>query len=94
MGNGESQGLGGLHINHKLQLRWLLDREVGGLRPFEYLVHVRRRALVISACHSPVAHQAAGLRNRSVAEHRWHPMPYCQFRELAPLLFVPRRAAP
>src|SRR6185295_16941882 len=36
----EAEGLGGLEIDHQLELRGLLERKIRGLRPFEDSVHV------------------------------------------------------
>jgi hypothetical protein len=33
------EGLGGLHVDHELELRGLLDREIGGADPPEDPVH-------------------------------------------------------
>jgi hypothetical protein len=38
--NGKAERLRGLHIDHKLELRGLLDGEVGRLSTFEDLIHV------------------------------------------------------
>src|SRR5262245_42171914 len=37
----QAQRLGGLEVDHQLELRRLFDREVGGFGPFQNLVHVR-----------------------------------------------------
>ena len=39
LGDGEAEGLGGLEVEDQLEFRGLLDRECGGLGPFEDLVH-------------------------------------------------------
>jgi hypothetical protein len=38
--DGEAERLCGLHVNHQLEFRGLLDREIGRLRALENLVHV------------------------------------------------------
>ena len=42
--NGEAEGVGGLQVDDKLELRGLLDGEVGGLGALENLVYVGRGA--------------------------------------------------
>src|SRR5690348_15799745 len=36
----EADLLGGLQIDHQLELRWLLDRKIGGICAFQYFVHI------------------------------------------------------
>jgi hypothetical protein len=36
----QAEGLGGLEVDHQLELRGLLYGEIGRLRPFQDLVHV------------------------------------------------------
>src|SRR5262252_10945840 len=40
----QAEGLGGLEVDDELELRGLLDRQVGGLGPLEDLVHIDRGA--------------------------------------------------
>jgi hypothetical protein len=38
--DGESQGFGSLEVDDQLELHGLLHRQLGGLRPFQDLVHI------------------------------------------------------
>jgi hypothetical protein len=38
MRNDKPERLGGLEVDHKIKLGWLLDRNVGGLRPAQNLI--------------------------------------------------------
>src|SRR5262245_23388090 len=57
----EAQRLGGLHIDHQLKLRWLHDRQVGGLRALEYFCDVNAGLAIRIVLPASVAHQAADL---------------------------------
>src|SRR5258706_9490384 len=46
LGDGQAEGLGGPEVDHQLELRRLLDGEVGRLRAFQDLVHVRSCATI------------------------------------------------
>src|SRR5262245_7515217 len=57
----ETERLGGLEVNQVLELRGLLDGQVGGLGALEDLVHVGSRApKQISSVHS-ISHKAPGI---------------------------------
>jgi len=43
--DGQAKGLRGLEVDHQLELRRLLDRQVGRLRAFEDLVYVNSGTL-------------------------------------------------
>src|SRR5262245_50717521 len=45
-GNGKAEGLGGLQVHDELKFRGLLHGQVGGLGPFEDLVHIGGRTAV------------------------------------------------
>ncbi len=55
---------GGLQVDDQLELRWLLDGEVGGFRALEDLVHVSRGPSEQIAKVWPVGHQAAGVHDK------------------------------
>ena len=49
-----------LEIDYKLKLRRLLDRQIGGLGPFEDLVHIRSGAPVQVVLARAVGHKPPG----------------------------------
>src|SRR6266542_778402 len=55
----QAEGLGSLEVDHQLELRRLLNGEVGGLSTFEDLVHVACGTAEIVGEFRAVAHQAA-----------------------------------
>src|SRR4029453_5332744 len=56
----EAHSLGGLHIDHQLELSWLHNREVGRLRPLKYFSDVNAGLVIRIFLPAAVAHQAAG----------------------------------
>src|SRR5262249_13441762 len=60
----EPERLGGLHVDHQLELRRLLHRKVPGLGALEDLVHEVCGASREIRHARPVGHEAAGFRNR------------------------------
>src|SRR5215475_636478 len=68
--NRETDLLRRLEIDHQLEFRGLLDRQIGGLGSLENFVHVICGASV-AVCKVPaVGHEAAGLYSFSAAVHR------------------------
>src|SRR5215470_381541 len=57
----ESQSLRSLEIDHQLELRGLLDRQVGGFRSLQNLVHVGGEESIHVRDAGAVTHEAAGL---------------------------------
>src|SRR5262249_56824051 len=56
--NFETERLGGLEIDHQLELGGLLDRQVGGLRTLENLVHVGSGAPIQISKVRSIGHEA------------------------------------
>src|SRR5262245_18039658 len=73
--NRQAQSLRGLEIDHQLELRWLLDGQVGGLGPFEDLVHVGGCTAVEVRKVRSIGHQTAG----------HNPFPYAKHARQVPL---------
>src|SRR6516225_7021073 len=65
--HGKAEGLGGLEVDPQFKFGWLLDREIGRFRTLE---NSRDIVAANAATHSyaihTVAHQATGIRERSV----------------------------
>src|SRR5262245_28772055 len=71
-----AERVGGLAIDHQVEFRRLLDRQVAGLGAFEDLIHIRRGAAekigkVLAVAHQPARHHVFPL-----PEHRRQPI--CQ----------------
>src|SRR6266567_3758733 len=58
----QPEGLGGLEVDDELELAGLLDRQVGGLRALEDLVHESSRAPLQVEIVCAIGHKTAGLR--------------------------------
>src|ERR1700730_5478318 len=58
-GEGEAQRVGGLKIDHELDLLVLLDRQIGGLGTFENPTGVGTDEAICLDRAGPIAHQAA-----------------------------------
>src|SRR5262249_43579114 len=59
--NGQTDLLGGLEIDHQLELRWPLNRQIGGLSSLQDLVHVNSRAPIDVIEIRSVGHQPASI---------------------------------
>src|SRR5713101_4410501 len=59
----QPEGLGGLEVDDQLELRRLLDGQVGGLGAFENLVHVGRGAPKQISSVRSIGHKAPGIDN-------------------------------
>src|SRR5437870_1710906 len=57
-GNGEAEGLGGLQVDHQLELRRLLDGQVGGFGTLQDTIHIDGSATAHVYQARPVGHQA------------------------------------
>src|SRR5207245_1727759 len=57
----KAEGLGGLEVDHQLELGRLLDGQVGGLRAFQDLVHVNGRAAERVGTAGSIGHEAASV---------------------------------
>jgi len=57
--NRDAERLGGLHVHHQLELRWLLDRQITWLCALEALIDIDCGPLKHFSRIGPVAHQAA-----------------------------------
>src|SRR5689334_7157290 len=68
--NRQPDRLRSLQVDDELDLRGLLDGEVGGLRALEYLVDIRGCPIVMCPVVLSVAHQSAGLDESTAPEHR------------------------
>src|SRR5712691_2020429 len=66
----QAEGLGGLHVDDQLELRWLLDWQVAWLRSFENLVHVCGGVPVHRGEIRRVGDESAGRHVVPVMEHR------------------------
>src|SRR5215470_16137165 len=78
VGTGEQRGqhfeakrLRGFEINHQLEFGWLLDWEVGRLRPAQYLVDNVSGAPEGGWEVRSVGHQTACFHILSIVVHRW-----------------------
>src|SRR2546423_879341 len=80
----EAKRFGGLEIDDQLELRRLLDREVGRLRAPEDLVHVRGGPPPEVLVSRVVAHQTAGLYEEPSLVHRRQPMRAGQLHDAPP----------
>src|SRR5262249_48140801 len=90
VGAGEDAGrkldtyrLSGVEVNHQLEFRSLLDREVLGLGAFENFYHIVSTAAVHGGEIDAVGHEPARLDVASVDEHARHSMLKRQFGDLA-----------
>src|SRR5438105_5017653 len=72
----ETKGLRGLKVDHQVELRGLLDRQIGGLRSFEDLVHIGRRTTKQRDIARRIRQQSPSVNILPVWVHRWQP----QFR--------------
>ena len=59
--NGQADLLGGFEIDYKLEFRWLLDRQVGGLSALKNAVNVVGGTPAQEARQRAVGHEEAGL---------------------------------
>ena len=67
----EAERLGGLEVDHQLELRGLLDRKVGGLGAFQDLVDVYRCATNLIVKVDPVGDKSAAFRKMAgIADRR------------------------
>src|SRR5687767_2007997 len=80
--NSQSDLLGGFQINNQLELRRLLDGEIGGLGPFKYLVHIRSGATVQVGEVNAIEHESSGFHISAPLVHHWQPAPYREFCNL------------
>src|SRR2546422_10998760 len=80
--NREAERLGGLHVDHELELRRLLDREVGWLRALEDFVYVRRRTPPEISEAGAVEHEPPDIHENSHAVNCRQPMSRCELRDL------------
>jgi hypothetical protein len=71
--NGEAERLGGLEVDHQLELRGLLHREVGGLGALEDLVHIGGRASPRIRQARPIGHEAPSVYIHSPGVHCGQP---------------------
>jgi hypothetical protein len=71
----QPEGLGGLQIDDHFELGGPLDRQVGGLRTLEDLVHesnITPRKLISAGLQG---HETPGIRKSSGLVDRWQPVP-------------------
>src|SRR5215475_676223 len=87
----EPQRLRGLEVDQQLELRWLLDREVGGLGTLEDLVHVGCGAAEVIGEGWSVGHQTAALRPLTIREETWQPSPGHEVHESTSIAVRRRR---
>src|SRR5206468_11864110 len=59
--NRKSECLGGLEVDHQLELRRLLDRQISGFCAFEYSVHEARRVSIGVGDARPIGHEPANV---------------------------------
>jgi hypothetical protein len=71
----EADRLCGLEIDHQLELRRALDREVGGLLTFEDAIDVAGRAPELVHEIGPVGDEAATGDEKPVEVDRWEAVP-------------------
>src|SRR6476620_3425871 len=71
----EPERLGGLEVDHQLELRRLLHGQVGGLGALEDLVHVGGEASEQIGEAYPIRHQPARIGKRSITEYRREVVP-------------------
>src|SRR5262250_3252841 len=83
--NREAEGLGGLQVDHQLELAGLLHGEVAGPGAFQDLVHVDGRAAEQVEKAGPIGHEAAGVHVLSLWVHGWQPIPVREARDPWPV---------
>src|SRR5215207_4621509 len=86
VGNGEAERLGCLEVDDELKRRRLLYWKIGGLGPFEDLIHVGGGAPPLRGHRYPVRHEAALLRKVSKVRDRRQPTPERQVRDSRPII--------
>ena len=69
-GHGEAECLGGLEVDHQLEIGRQLDRQIGRLLAFEDAINIAGRATVLVEPIDPVGDQAAGGDIRAVGVGR------------------------
>jgi hypothetical protein len=77
IGHLKPKRLGCLHIDNKLELGRLLDRQVGRLRALENLTGVDTNLTPHAQIIGPVAHQPTGLDLFASGMGRWNPVARC-----------------
>src|SRR5262245_17239498 len=77
----EAKCFGGLEIDHQLELRRLLDGEVGGLGALQDLVHKRGGPSMEIEKARPVRHKPSGLHDLPDSICCWQAAPGCQVCE-------------
>jgi len=83
--DGEAERLGGLEVDHQLELRGLLDREVSRLCALEDLIHVTGSLPHHVGEVCPKAHQAACFRPFSGRKNRGKAILYRELGDLRPV---------
>src|SRR5438552_8389951 len=81
--NREAEGLGGLEVDHQLELGRLLNGKIGGLRSSQDLVHVGGRAAGHVGQAGPVGHETASVHVLPLCIDGRQPVPLRQARDLA-----------
>src|SRR5512147_1016671 len=70
----QSKSVGGLEVDHQLELRRLFHWEVGGFSTLEDFVHVGRCPLIICSEAGAVGHEATRLYELAVLIHGGKPL--------------------
>ena len=88
----EAERLRRREIDDQLELRGLLDGEIGGLRAFENLIYVSGGATKQVMVIRRVFHQTSKLDGLPVGVNAWQTMPGCKVDDEAPIGIVRWRA--
>src|SRR5665213_3005629 len=70
-GDGDAERLRSLQIDHQLELGWVLDRQVGGVRALQAAVDIGCRTTKQVRLVDAVRHQPAHIGEVAVAIERW-----------------------
>src|SRR3990172_3202692 len=70
----QAEGLGGLEVDHQLELRRLLDGQVGGLGALEDLIDIRGGTSEQVSKVRPIGHQPTVFPRGPLAAPRWQPV--------------------
>src|SRR5262249_47086525 len=85
LGNRQPEVSGCLQIDDQLELRWVLDGQIRGLRAFENLVHVRGRPPEVVWKAHPVGHEPTSVDPRLPLVHRGQAIPGHKVHDLSPV---------
>src|SRR6516162_4883341 len=82
--NLEAERLGGLEIDHQLELGWLHHRQVGGFLAFENAPHIDPSLAIAVRVIGSVADEATRGHEFPLKIHHWDRITRCQFDKLIP----------